>query len=71
MMPKMSKNCRKPRARNPVEMGTPSGVPFAVTILDKNHSIYFVLSIKHSLGLPSSYHQIVKVSPNICVCIYQ
>nr|DAQ29581.1 MAG TPA: hypothetical protein [Bacteriophage sp.] len=23
MMPKMSKNCRKPRARNPVEMGTP------------------------------------------------
>nr|DAK31565.1 MAG TPA: hypothetical protein [Caudoviricetes sp.] len=25
---KNSKNCRKPRARNPVEMGTPSGVPF-------------------------------------------
>lgn len=31
----------------------------------------FVLSIKHSLGLPSSYHQIVKVSPNVCVCICQ
>nr|DAO05760.1 MAG TPA: hypothetical protein [Bacteriophage sp.] len=29
MMPKMSKNCRKPRARNPVERGVPSGVPFA------------------------------------------
>nr|DAN48556.1 MAG TPA: hypothetical protein [Bacteriophage sp.]DAO71962.1 MAG TPA: hypothetical protein [Bacteriophage sp.]DAX33916.1 MAG TPA: hypothetical protein [Bacteriophage sp.] len=28
MMPKMSKNCRKPRARNPVERGLPSGVPF-------------------------------------------
>ena len=31
----------------------------------------FVLSIKHSLGLPSNYHQIVKVSPNVCACIYQ
>nr|DAY40539.1 MAG TPA: hypothetical protein [Bacteriophage sp.] len=28
MMPKMSKNCRKPRARNPAERGIPSGVPF-------------------------------------------
>nr|DAN47533.1 MAG TPA: hypothetical protein [Bacteriophage sp.] len=28
MMPKMSKNCRKPRARNPVERGILSGVPF-------------------------------------------
>nr|DAN08033.1 MAG TPA: hypothetical protein [Bacteriophage sp.] len=28
MMPKMSKNCRKPRARKPVERGIPSGVPF-------------------------------------------
>nr|DAS17976.1 MAG TPA: hypothetical protein [Bacteriophage sp.] len=28
MMPKMSKNCRKPHARNPVERGIPSGVPF-------------------------------------------
>lgn len=31
----------------------------------------FVLSIKHSLGLPSNYHQIIKVSPNVCVCICQ
>nr|DAS97815.1 MAG TPA: hypothetical protein [Bacteriophage sp.] len=28
MMPRISKNCRKPRARNPVERATPSGVPF-------------------------------------------
>nr|DAT90889.1 MAG TPA: hypothetical protein [Bacteriophage sp.] len=41
MMPKMSKNCRKPRARNLVERGIPSGVPFTLTIFDKNHSIYF------------------------------
>nr|DAY33740.1 MAG TPA: hypothetical protein [Bacteriophage sp.] len=26
--PKKSKNCRKPRARPPVEKGIPSGVPF-------------------------------------------
>nr|DAW57087.1 MAG TPA: hypothetical protein [Bacteriophage sp.] len=25
---KIQKNCRKPRARNPVERGIPSGVPF-------------------------------------------
>ena len=29
----------------------------------------FVLFIKHSLGLPSSYHQIIKVSPNVYVCV--
>nr|DAK49538.1 MAG TPA: hypothetical protein [Bacteriophage sp.] len=28
MMPRISKNCRKPRARNPVERCIPSGVPF-------------------------------------------
>ena len=28
MMPRISKNCRKPRARNPAERGIPSGVPF-------------------------------------------
>ncbi len=28
MMPKMSKNCRKPRARKPVEALTRLGVPF-------------------------------------------
>ncbi|KIS35613.1 hypothetical protein NTHI1209_01220 [Haemophilus influenzae] len=28
MMTRNLKNCRKPRARNPVERGIPSGVPF-------------------------------------------
>lgn len=30
MMPRNAKNCRKPRARNPVESPTPLGVPFNV-----------------------------------------
>ena len=32
MMTRISKNCRKPRARNPVERGVPSGVPFLLHI---------------------------------------
>nr|DAY11685.1 MAG TPA: hypothetical protein [Bacteriophage sp.] len=71
MTPKMSKNCRKPRARNPVEKGPPQEYLLPSRFFIKITRYIFVLSIKHSLGLPSNYHQIIKVSPNVCVCICQ
>lgn len=43
MMPNMSKKCRKPRARNPVERGIPSGVPF----IQEGISLFLVSVICH------------------------
>nr|DAS70304.1 MAG TPA: hypothetical protein [Bacteriophage sp.] len=40
MMPRISKNCRKLRARNPVERVTPSGVPFFITYTSHSLRIF-------------------------------
>ena len=42
MMPKMSKNCRKPRARKPVETLTRLGVPF-IQVIQEGVSLFFSL----------------------------